>query len=121
MSALQLRADQILALAVKDLKRQAQLDDLGPRVTAPFLTALREVIFEQVRSESYPDLPSRHGAVFLSDSIDDALAFNSQYREGKGHIYECSLDGGSVFIGDMNWGPRSDYLNRPGNVGGSSP
>lgn len=62
----------------------------------------REVIAEEVRSDFFAHLPSRIGSVFTTQQYAFARQFLFQFRNGDGWIYECSVDGGSFFTGDMS-------------------
>lgn len=64
--------------------------------------ALQEVIFEQVREQSFPDRPSRIGGIFLFPALDLASRYRSEVQKGAGRILRLSVEGGELFSADMN-------------------
>ncbi|SRR5579875_1214685 len=64
------------------------------------LTALIELVFEEVRQQYYPKRISRLDSVFLMRSHQDAVWFHDNYRPGA-HIYECHVSGSSPFVADF--------------------
>ena len=64
---------------------------------------LWEFIWEMVRYNEYPQMPSRMEALFLFNSIDNAKDFKSRYRGAGYQIANVSLIGGASQSFDMNW------------------
>lgn len=70
--------------------------------SSDFSVFAREVIAEQVRRDFFAHLPSRIGSVFTTQQYAFARQFLIQFRNGDGWIYECSVDKGAFFTGDMS-------------------
>ena len=62
-----------------------------------------EFIWEMVRSDKFPNMPSRMDSLFLFDSFDNAADFKRENRDNDYQIVEMSLLEGSLQSFDMNW------------------
>lgn len=61
-----------------------------------------EAIFEYVRSEKYPDHPSRLLFSYFTDSFEAASLFNNTNREGQGAIFEFEAEKNKCYYYDMD-------------------
>lgn len=63
-----------------------------------------EAIFEFVRKQSYPNMPSRVWGVFLCKTYEEAKIFNKNERENNGHIYAIHLsENAKIYEFNMIW------------------
>lgn len=66
--------------------------------------ALVEHLFEDVRQSRFSDRPSRFGAFFCSESLQDALRFRNAYRAKNARVFAVEpAEGARLFRADMRW------------------
>ena len=71
------------------------------RTTTKTDKALQEVVFEEIRQQSYPERPSRFGTCFVFEDHAGAERFLREERDGKGNVYKCEADLTVAFRADM--------------------
>lgn len=71
----------------------------------------REHVLEQVRTEAFPNKPSRLSCIFLLRTLAEAIRFRDSYTP-LGVIYEVSVTTphGSLHFGDYNFAERIQNL-----------
>lgn len=62
---------------------------------------LCELIFENVRKESFYQLPRRMHSIYLCKSLEEAQVFNRSFRKNEASIFEAIFEG-TVYQFDMN-------------------
>jgi hypothetical protein len=78
----------------------------------------KESVFERVRSEHYPNKPSRMGAIYLFQNYETALGANEKWWDNKRDLYETKIQNGSVvLVADSEWlnCTPQDYENNAHN------
>lgn len=71
----------------------------------------REHVLEQIRTEAFPDKPSRLNCIFLLRTLAEAVRFRDSYTP-LGVIYEVSVNTphGSMHFGDYNFAERTSNI-----------
>ena len=72
---------------------------------------LWEFIWEMVRNNEFPEMPSRMESLFLFDNLENAKDFKNQYRDANYQIANVNLIEGAMQSFDMNW-----FSNVPSNM-----
>lgn len=85
---------------IKAINRE--FDDILASTQRDVYKWMTEALFETIRKERYPYLPSRMNGVFLCSNYEEAYRFNHYYRAGKAKIYRCFLPEELVSSFDMN-------------------
>ena len=64
---------------------------------------LWEFIWEMVRNNEFPQMPSRMESLFLFDNLDNAKDFKTRFRDENYQIANVNLIEGTTQSFDMNW------------------
>lgn len=72
---------------------------------------LWEFIWETVRNNEFPEMPSRTESLFLFDNLENAKDFKNRYRDTNYQIANVNLIDGTMESFDMNW-----FSNVPSNI-----
>src|SRR4051812_48261396 len=67
----------------------------------------RELLFEQIRTKSFPSRPSRLASLFACRSLEDARSLLKDMGNPPAQIWELNCD--DHFIADMKW---ANYIPR---------
>ncbi|SDC21133.1 Protein of unknown function [Bacillus wiedmannii] len=65
---------------------------------------LKEQIFEDVRKDKFPSLPSRINSVYVWDDLESAISYIERNRYTEAFIYEVELENPKLAVRyDMSW------------------
>ncbi|WP_203640493.1 DUF2441 domain-containing protein [Levilactobacillus andaensis] len=87
-------------LNLRDILKQTQLSTLP--ATDRGRHALRELVLERVRVQSFPELPSRLSCLYAATSVQQALAWQTLFENEGRHVLQLvkGTTTGPVFYGD---------------------
>ena len=87
--------------ALMCLLQQADNDPLQAPGGAVLRTVLIEFLFERVRGKDHPALLHRTESVFMFSSKQSVRRYLAEYLQEPRPVYECEVESGDPFFGDM--------------------
>ena len=70
------------------MKDQVEVAKIGELIAQHFITYTRELVFEAVRAEKFPHLPSRQKCIWVVDSLDGLKHWKSRLPPASGYDIE---------------------------------
>jgi hypothetical protein len=94
-----------LCFSISTVNRMPNLENAVSEYAIKVMTDEKEGVWERVRTDEFPDLPSRKGAVFLLDDIELAKQVRGTWFEGQErHLLEAHIIYGSrLHRADSGW------------------
>lgn len=74
---------------------------------------IRELIFERVRKNEFPDAPSRLECIFVCKTSDGAKSFRSESRRNLDLIYEVEPTDVNSRMLETDWSLINSIINKP--------
>lgn len=74
---------------------------------------IRELIFERVRKDEFPQAPSRLECIFVCKTLDGAKSFRSESRRNKDLIYKVEPTDVNSRMLETDWSWINSIINKP--------
>jgi len=74
---------------------------------------IRELIFERVRKNEFPDVPSRLECIFVCKTLDGAKSFKSETKRNSNLIYEVEPTDVNSRMLETDWSWINSIINKP--------